>query len=176
MNNGNGTISQLINDNQIASNLNSTTKNLHLITEQLKTSSESVNNLMSGISEGEGNLGYLLSDNSLQQQVERISQNIDSLLVDRTVPILKNLESSSVAIYNTTKDLEAIIAEIEKSDGLLGTLMGDTTISNDLKSTMDNLNDGTKKFDESMEALQSHWLLRGFFKKKKKAAEKARKE
>ncbi|MFT6333737.1 MAG: hypothetical protein ACI86M_000994 [Saprospiraceae bacterium] len=46
-----------------------------------------------------------------------------------------------------------MIAEIEKSEGLLMTLMADTTISNDLRSTMDNLNDGTKEFDESMEAL-----------------------
>ncbi len=172
---GNGTISQLINDSQIASNLKSTTKNLHLTTEQLKASSESVNLLLSGISDGEGNIGYLLKDNSLKQQMESISQNIDSLLVDRTEPILKNLESSSLAIYNTTKDLEAKIAEIEKSDGLLGTLMTDTTISNDLKATMDNLNEGTKKFDESMEALQNHWLLRGFFKKKKKETEKVEK-
>jgi phospholipid/cholesterol/gamma-HCH transport system substrate-binding protein len=173
---GNGTVSQLINDSQIASNLKLTTKNLHLTTEQLKASSESVNSLLSGISEGEGNLGYLLKDNSLQKQMSSISQNIDSLLVDRTEPILKNLESSSLAIYNTTKDLETIIAEIDKSDGLLGTIMTDTSISNDLRATLDNLNDGTKKFDENMEALQNHWLLRGFFKKKKKEIEKKEKD
>ena len=176
INSGDGTISQLINDSQIASNLKSMTKNLQLTTEQIKTSSESVNSLIHRIRDGEGNLGYLLKDNSLQQQMENITQNIDSLLVDRTEPILRNLESSSVAINNTTKNLETMIAEIEKADGLIGTLMVDTTISNDFRATMDNLNDGTKKFDESMEAIQNHWLLRGFFKKKKKEAEKEGKD
>jgi len=38
------------------------------------------------------------------------------------------------------------------------------------KQILKNLNTSTEKLDENMEALQSNFLLKGFFKKKAKAA------
>ena len=173
INNGSGSIAQLINDGSLAQNLTTTTRNLSQTSRNIKASTDSINNMIAYTSEGKGNLGYLFMDNSLKTQLEGLSENIDSLINDRAEPIMKNLELSSESIAKTSKDLQSIVEQIESGEGLMGTLMKDTAITNDLKNTISNLNDGTQKFDESMEALQHHWLLRGFFKKKEKEAKKA---
>lgn len=176
INNGSGSISQLINDGSIVENLKMTTRSLSLASNKIYESTDSINSMILNVSEGRGNLGYLFNDESIKTQVSELSNSLDSLINDSAQPIMKNLEKSSEAIANTSKELESLIGKLEKNEGLLGAMLNDTTVSQDLKSTIDNLNRGTQKFDESMEALQHHWLLRGFFKKKEKEAKKAEKK
>ena len=176
MNNGSGLISQFINDENLAKNLKATTQNLYITSRNIKSSTDSVNNMIIGAMEGNGNLGYLLKDNSLKTQIDELSGNLDSLINDRAEPIMRNLELSSEAIANTSLELESTIKDLQNKDGLVGAVLKDTTITQNLKNTLNNLNKGTQKFDESMEALQHNWLLKGFFKKKKKAAEKTAKK
>ena len=71
---------------------------------------------------------------------------------------------------------QAVVNNIDKaSSGLkgdsspVGVLLNDTKAAADLKSTLTNLNMGSKKLDEELEALQHNFLLRGFFRKKEKA-------
>jgi len=47
-------------------------------------------------------------------------------------------------------------------------LTNDPEAANEIKQILRNLNMSTEKLDENMEALQSNFLLRGFFKKKAK--------
>ncbi|MBS1643789.1 MAG: MCE family protein, partial [Bacteroidetes bacterium] len=65
-------------------------------------------------------------------------------------------------------------AQLNKKDNALGVLLNDPSVASDLKQTLQNLNQGTAKLDTNMEALQHNFLFRGFFKKKKKAEEKAK--
>ncbi|MEO7445278.1 MAG: hypothetical protein ABIT96_12165, partial [Ferruginibacter sp.] len=51
----------------------------------------------------------------------------------------------------------------------IGVLLNDPAAAANLRGTLKNLNAGTKKLDENMEAIQHNFLLRGFFKKKAKA-------
>ncbi len=53
-----------------------------------------------------------------------------------------------------------------------GILLNDEEAGNDLKILLANLKTGSKKLDENMEALQHNFLLRGYFKKKARKAEK----
>lgn len=173
INNGDGSISQLLNDSSLADNLKIATRNLSISSQSIMTSTDSVNSMITNVAKGYGNLGYLFKDNSIKHQISLTYSNIDSLINDRTQPILNNLEASSLAISNTSADLDSIINNIENNEGLLGTVLHDEAIATDLKTTFHNIRDGTQKFDESMEALQHNWLLRKFFKKKEKAAKKA---
>lgn len=173
INNGSGTISQLINDGSLADNLEASTRNIAKASSHIRTSTDSINRMVANVFEGNGNLGYLLKDNSLKGQISQISDNLDSLINDRTAPIIGNLEISTSNIAQTSQRLDSIINDLSTNEGLIGALLNDTMVSNDLKNTIENLNSGTQKFDESMEALQHHWLLRGFFKKKEKEAKKA---
>jgi phospholipid/cholesterol/gamma-HCH transport system substrate-binding protein len=51
-------------------------------------------------------------------------------------------------------------------------LLTDTAFARKLKSTLSNAKSASAKLDENMEALQHNFLLRGYFRKQKKAQEK----
>jgi phospholipid/cholesterol/gamma-HCH transport system substrate-binding protein len=48
----------------------------------------------------------------------------------------------------------------------VGLLLNDKETASDIRATIRNLQAGTQKLDENMEALQHNFLLRGFFRKK----------
>jgi phospholipid/cholesterol/gamma-HCH transport system substrate-binding protein len=50
----------------------------------------------------------------------------------------------------------------------VGVLLHDSEIADAMKTTLKNLESGSKKLDEDLEALQHNFLLRRFFKKKAK--------
>jgi phospholipid/cholesterol/gamma-HCH transport system substrate-binding protein len=74
-----------------------------------------------------------------------------------------------------SRDLEAIISKINDNDNAVGVLLADTAFANKLKYTIENTRSASAKLDENMEALQHNFLFRGYFKKKRKAEEKAAK-
>jgi phospholipid/cholesterol/gamma-HCH transport system substrate-binding protein len=53
-------------------------------------------------------------------------------------------------------------------DNAVGVLLHDSEIADAMKTTLKNLESGSKKLDEDLEALQHNFLLRRFFKKKAK--------
>lgn len=176
INKGSGSVARLINDGSLVDNLQETTKNLAETSALIQRSTNRIDAVVEDVSNGKGNLGYLLRDSSLKIQVRDLATNMDSLLIRQTRPILDNLTATSEALAASSGKLESIIKGEDEGSGPLNTLLNDTAMTADLKETIENLNEGTKKFDESMEALQHHWLLRGFFKKKEKEAQKADKK
>jgi phospholipid/cholesterol/gamma-HCH transport system substrate-binding protein len=67
-----------------------------------------------------------------------------------------------------TNNLNLVSYNLKDSSNLAGVLFYDKQAANNLKLTVENLQSGTKKFDEDMEALQHSFLFRDFFKKKSK--------
>jgi phospholipid/cholesterol/gamma-HCH transport system substrate-binding protein len=173
MNQGEGTLALLLNDGQLAQNLSSTSANLQASTQHINRVSRDFSVLMTDISAGEGNLGYLLKDNSLEGEINQLSKNLDTLLRLRTTPILRELEHTSHSLLASSQQVEALLAEINEGEGVITTLLSDTTTAKHLSATLANLDAGTEKFVTNMEALKSNWFFRGYFKKQ---AKKARKE
>ena len=54
--------------------------------------------------------------------------------------------------------------------------LGDSSLGNNLSATMVNLKKGSAGLNENMEAAKHNFLLRGYFKKKKKEEDKRKKE
>jgi len=71
--------------------------------------------------------------------------------------------------------LKAAAEQINDPSSPLGVLLKDQNAAEQLKQTISNLQSGSKKLDEDLEALQHNFLLRGFFKKKEKEEQKEKK-
>jgi phospholipid/cholesterol/gamma-HCH transport system substrate-binding protein len=69
-----------------------------------------------------------------------------------------------------------IMIKINSGTGTLGRLIQDTTIAQNFNQTMLNLRKSSGGLNENMEAAKHNFLLRGFFNKKTKEAEKKKKE
>jgi phospholipid/cholesterol/gamma-HCH transport system substrate-binding protein len=87
--------------------------------------------------------------------------------------IFRGLRLSVADIRLAAADIQAISSQLNSPNSAAGVLLNDPKAAADLQATLRNLNAGTAKLDTNMEALQHNFLLRGFFKKKRKAEAKA---
>ncbi|MEJ7587285.1 MAG: hypothetical protein WKI04_06955 [Ferruginibacter sp.] len=74
------------------------------------------------------------------------------------------------------ENLNATTAKLNSDKGAVGVLLNNDAAASNIQNTLRNLQSGTKKLDDNMEALQHNFLLRGFFKKRTRAEEKRMKD
>lgn len=88
------------------------------------------------------------------------------------------MESLQITIDNAaiaTDEITQILANINSGKGTLGRLIQDSKMADNFDKTMQNLQTSTDKLDQNMDAAQNNFLLKGYFNKKKKAEERAKK-
>jgi len=102
--------------------------------------------------------------------------SLTSLKPVETDAIMASLKTSADNAAIITGNLADISNRINNGRGALGRLLRDTTLSDNISTTMRNLKSSSKKLDENMEAAQHNFLLRGFFKKKEKEKKKQEEE
>lgn len=103
------------------------------------------------------------------------NQLIESSEPIETDEIMQSLEVTAGNAAIASEEITQILYKINKGEGTLGRLINDEQIANNLDKTIGNLKKGTKGLNENMEAAKDNFLLRGYFKKKKRAEEKKQK-
>ncbi|WP_343672196.1 MlaD family protein [Chitinophaga sp.] len=98
----------------------------------------------------------------------------------------KVLDRLSGVAYNAeeiTGQLAAIARQVNQGKGSIGRLLYSDSMANDLegtvneaRKTMKAVHKGSEGFSENMEALKHNFLLRGYFRKKEKAAKEAQEQ
>jgi phospholipid/cholesterol/gamma-HCH transport system substrate-binding protein len=89
-----------------------------------------------------------------------------------TDAIMASLEISAANAEIITFQLAEIMIKINSGEGTLGRLIQDTVFAENLNQTMVNLKSSSQGLEENMEAVKHNFLFKGYFNKKKKAAEK----
>jgi phospholipid/cholesterol/gamma-HCH transport system substrate-binding protein len=168
LNDGQGTLPLLVNDADVANDLVQTLKNLHLTSENLSHTSSGLKATMKSVGEGRGTLGYLVNDQTLPHQLENLATRFDSLLIVQGRPVMENLRQSSEDIAASSAKLKAATKAMERGDGLAATILNDTAASNKLLEILTNLDEGTARFNENMEAMKHNFLFRRYFRKMEK--------
>lgn len=188
-----------LNTDEILATFQENNKNLLDITSDIKL-------LTKQISNGQGTIGKLLTDESLMRNMQaaviglkQASANAQQLTADisnytsrlqskgsltndlvtdtvifsRMQATVLQLQQAATTANEVTQNIKLASANVKEvsnnlndSKSPVGVLLNDQQAGENLKNTLDNLQLGTKKLDENMEALQHNFLLRGFFKKK----------
>ncbi len=155
---GEGTLGQLINDETLGRNLQSTVKLL----ERSSANVQGVTTDLAGWS------------NQLQQKGSLAHELVNDTLV------FANLRASVAQIQEVSKSATTIMdnfnqasKQLHSSNNAVGLLLNNEDAADNLKQTLQNLQSSTEKLNENMEALQHSFLLRGYFKRKEKYASKA---
>ena len=99
-------------------------------------------------------------------------QHIQSAEPVETDAIMASLQIVADNAATITADLSEVAHNINKGNGTLARLIKDPTIAKNLSQTMVNLKRSTKGLDENMEAAKDNFLLRGYFKRKEREAQK----
>ena len=93
-----------------------------------------------------------------------------------TTQILEGLKTSADNAAEITRQLAEVAYKVNHGRGIIARLLGDSSMGNNLDATVVNLKKGSAGLNENMEAAKHNFLLRGYFRKKKKAEEKKKKE
>ncbi len=69
-----------------------------------------------------------------------------------------------------------LLYRFKEGEGAINYLSNDKEFVKELEETVKNINEGTDKFNQNMEALKHNFLTRGYFRKLEKQKEKEAKK
>ncbi|WP_296381576.1 MlaD family protein [Winogradskyella sp.] len=166
---GKGTVGLLLNDTIMAKDLKQSVNNLKMASRGATNTINELNTIISSIKTNDNTiLGMILND---------------SISGEKLKTVVSNLEASSNEIQNVISNVNGVVEDLNSHNGAYNYIVKDTSLVNSLKSTLNNINEGTDKFNQNMEALKHNFLTRGYFKKlerqelrEAKKAKKAKKQ
>lgn len=144
--NGQGTIGKLLKDESLYNNMESAMKSL-------KTASASTQQLTASLSD-------------YSSKLNRKGGLANDIATDTVV--FQNVKNTVAQLNQAAQAINGITKSLQGDESAVGLLMHDKESAANLKNTLKNLESGSQKLDEDLEALQHNFLLRGFFKKKAK--------
>ncbi len=158
---GKGTVGKLLKDETLYNNLDVTLA-------ALQRSSAHAEKLTAAISDygvklnQEGSLANdLVTDTTVFNNVQAAVRQLKQLTAT-AVEAADNLKTASTNVSNAT-------SKLDNKNSPVGVLLYDEASAAHLKATLRNLDTGSEKLDEDLRAIQDNFLLRRYFKKKKKA-------
>ncbi len=116
----------------------------------------------------------IITQGSTNAPVVKDGERLASAEPVETDAIITSLQVTASNAEIISHELAEITAKINSGKGTLGRLIQDSTIAENLNQTMLNIKKGSKGLDENMEAVKHNFLLKGYFNKKEKAAERKR--
>lgn len=122
-----------------------------------------------------GDRVLVLSNGTANSPRAKEGQLIGSSEPVETDAIMQSLQITADNAAIATEEIAEILAKINSGEGTLGRLIQDKSMAKNIDQTIINLKKSSKGLDENMEAAKSNFLLRGYFKKKEKAAERKKK-
>ncbi len=152
--NGSDALWKLLSDEQLTADVRRTVRNAATATAQLTSAAADVQHLTHGARQGRGLAGYLLTDNTMARQLGHAG---------------RQLAGTSDTLAAT---LSGLRRQVNTGAGPLHVLLADTASAQQLRRTLNHVEQGTAGFNQNMEALQHNFLLRGYFRRQ--ARKKAR--
>jgi phospholipid/cholesterol/gamma-HCH transport system substrate-binding protein len=150
---GEGTLGQLFTEDSLANSLK-------LTANTLRYASESIQFLTSN----------LAAYTAKMQQKGVLANDLvsDTIFFNRLKAASLQIEEASQNAKELTDNLSQVSYRMRDSSNLAGVVLQDKESAAKLRATVENLQLGTKKFEENMEALKHNFLFRGYFRRKEK--------
>ena len=158
---GKGTLSILLNNEEIANQLKSTVAILHSTLSNFQTASVTSKNILSDFKGISSNL------NNPGNSVYNLSS--DTILYTTIRRTLSELENATTSVSKFSLNIQKESENLSKKDNIVGVLLNDSTAASSIQMTLKNLEASSQKLDADLEALQHNFFLRGFFRRKEKA-------
>jgi len=114
----------------------------------------------------------IITQGSTDAPLVREGQHLDSEEPVEMDAIMASLKVTADNAAVISYQLAEIMIKVNSGTGTLGRLIRDSTIAGNLNQTMVNLKNSSKGLDENMNAAKENFLLKGYFNRKEKAAQK----
>lgn len=145
INEGDGDISRLLNDNDL-------TTQLGIATRKLNNSMSDVNEITRKVSSGQGDLGKLINDETV---------------TDQLAGIMENLYATSVKANAAVEELQQAAHAMNHGEGVLPRLLHDKELGLSVDTALTRVDQGVFEVTRAAETIADSWIFRLFSKKKK---------
>ena len=143
INKGKGALNKVLTDEEFAKSIDKMVLNLKLSSDEFLVFTTNMN-------DKNGTLSKLMNDPKYANSVEKTLDNLEK----------------------TSNEFEVFSKKLNNDKGILSKLVGNERLATSLDSSLINIEKASKNIIEIEEAAKNNFLLRGYFKKKKKALEK----
>jgi len=158
--NGQGSAGKILSDDKLANDLQTAIIGLKMASSHVQKITSDVAGYTSQL-QSEGSLtNSLVHDTVFYSRLKATAAQIHEASI--------TIKESSENIRRITSNIENVSRHLDSTGSPIGVLLNDEEAGWNLKMTLDNLQMGSRKLDEDLEAMQHNFLFRGYFKKKEK--------
>jgi phospholipid/cholesterol/gamma-HCH transport system substrate-binding protein len=158
--NGQGSAGKILSNDKLANDLQAAMLGFRIASAQVQKITSDVAAYTSQL-QSEGSLTYnLVHDTVFYSHLKNTAAQIQQASI--------TIKESSENIKRITGNIETVSRRLDSTGSPVGVLLNDQEAGDNLRLTLENLQTGSKKLDEDLEAIQHNFLFRGFFKKKEK--------
>lgn len=151
----------VLNDKYLHKNISQSILNIKNASAKATDIMSSLDTIITDVKHGKGTAGEILRDNAISNGLKQTVGQMNDLSI--------KVDSFVVDVNRVVKDLSHDIAF---GNGPALALLRDSLLTIKLNASINNLANGTNKFNENMEALKHNFLFRGYFRKIERDAKK----
>jgi phospholipid/cholesterol/gamma-HCH transport system substrate-binding protein len=118
----------------------------------------------------------IISQGSYDAPLVKEGENIESKEPVETEAIMESMQITADNAAIISSQLAEIMINMNSGKGTLGRLIQDSTIAENIDRTIINLRKSSKGLNENMNAAKENFLLKGYFNRRERAAEKIKKD
>jgi len=159
----------LLNDVSLSNNLKAALVNLRNTTATASATATDLQTIMTGIQQGEGTVGALLRDTMLVHELNLAARKLN-MVEEQAGRLVLNMDT---LVQHATTLVGNVQTDIQQGPGPAHVLLRDSLAATRIQAILENIEVGTGRFSEDMEALKHNFLLRGYFRKLEKEKKKA---
>ena len=143
----------LLSDTAVAKNIKKAVVHLKDAGANTAAMTSTAKNIVGTLNDGDGIVYRLFRDTTLSNQLAYS---------------LEQLQDASNQTSSMMTELKDVVDNVKQGDGTVGLVLTDTLLRQSLFKTATNIEQGTARFNQNMEALRSNFLFRKYFKKMEK--------
>jgi phospholipid/cholesterol/gamma-HCH transport system substrate-binding protein len=165
---GPGTLNLLLQDSMVSNDLRSLVNNLTQSSLVTISMIQRLNTTLSQIEKQQGLLNQIIYDTVVMTNLKELSISLNESIFGKMDSLMVQLNQTGNNLNQSSNKLNTLLDDIKNGGGPLGDLIYNESTAELLRNTLKNVEEGTEKFNEDMEALQHNFLLRRYFRKQRK--------
>jgi len=158
----------ILENETLPADITASLNNIRIASANANQMVKDVQNIITGIKEGKGSLGKIITDTALVYNLNDAVEKI-KLAGDNATLLANEINTLSLSVKK----------DITEGKGPANAILKDSALVLKLSNSLNNIEKGTAGFNENMEALKSNFLFRGYFRRleqQKKEAEKKKQQ